>query len=113
MATALFSLTIDLDHGRSVTNDPDNVVRHVDAEVGGIDQRQLFYRDTMGRFDELGTSNGRFIGFFPCSPTSAGSQPCQTGFRNCNLHERSEQPVISQIITGKAPITGYFGQKTF
>lgn len=67
MATDLHILILDLDQGRSVTNDADSVVRRVDAQLGSIGRRRLFYRDTTGRFDELVVRDGRFVGFRPCS----------------------------------------------
>jgi hypothetical protein len=67
VATDLHILIRDRDQGRSVTNDADNVVRRIDDQLGGIGKRRLFYRDTMGRFDELIVRDGRFLGFAPCS----------------------------------------------
>jgi hypothetical protein len=54
----------DLDAGRrSVTNDADNVVADL-HQRGLLKGRRLIYRDSEGRWDELGhDENGRFIGF--------------------------------------------------
>lgn len=60
---------VDRDEGASVTNDADAVVERLQNTLpGGIGRRKVFYRDTMGRFDELAVaSDGHFAGFRPCS----------------------------------------------
>ena len=44
----------------SVTNDAENVVEHLYNHYGN---RQFFYKDTMGEWDELVHTNGKFTGF--------------------------------------------------
>jgi hypothetical protein len=61
-------LILDQDGPRSVTNDAQGVIDRLAAELGGLGLRRIFYRDTMGRFDELKVEQGRFVGFAPCSP---------------------------------------------
>lgn len=61
-------LLLDLDQGRSVTNDAANVIEHLQSTLpGAIGPRRVFYRDTSGRFDELVVKHGVFAGFKPCS----------------------------------------------
>jgi hypothetical protein len=52
----------DLDGSVSVTNDAEAVVRFVNARYPG---HRIFYRDTMGNWDELVHANGIFTGFAP------------------------------------------------
>lgn len=60
---------VDLDGPTSVTNDADTVVAFLHQILPcGLDEKQLFYRDTQGRFDELKVKKGAFDGFAPCSP---------------------------------------------
>ncbi len=54
----------DLDVGMSVTNDAENVVEYLYNRFGN---RRFFYRDTMGRWDELVHEHGKFTGFRPSS----------------------------------------------
>lgn len=52
---------VDLDNGyMSVTNDAENVTAYLYERFGN---RRFIYLDTMGNWDELEHSNGRFIGF--------------------------------------------------
>jgi hypothetical protein len=54
---------VDNDDGHmSITNDAENVVRHVLADYP---DHQIIYRDTTGRWDELLHWNGQFSGFKP------------------------------------------------
>lgn len=49
---------VDLDQGKSVTNDAENVWREVQSNFPG---RRLIYRDTMNRWDEIvGSIDDRF-----------------------------------------------------
>lgn len=60
---------VDLDGPVSVTNNAEAVVAFLHRILpGGLNEKQLFYRDTQGRFDELKVKNGAFDGFAPCSP---------------------------------------------
>ena len=50
---------VDLDNGRSVTNDAERVWSKVQAQHPGY---RLIYRDTLGRWDEITTdSSGRIV----------------------------------------------------
>lgn len=65
----LFILIIDLDNGKTVTNSAEEVIEDLNRSIyGGIGHRQVYYRDTMGRFDQLQTDHGRFTGFAPGTP---------------------------------------------
>lgn len=64
--TDLFIVLIDLDQGKSITNNAHEVIEHLNKTVP-IGPRKVYYRDTMGRFDELKVKDGRFVGFAPCS----------------------------------------------
>ena len=68
LITDTIILIIDNDKGRSVTNDADRVIDELEKQVtGGIGNRSVYYRDTMGRFDELATKDGKFDRFKPCT----------------------------------------------
>ena len=63
-----FILLVDLDHGRTVTNDAHFVLNDLNDTIeGGIGKRRVYYRDTMGRYDELKHENGWFKDFAPCT----------------------------------------------
>lgn len=53
---------VDNDDGRSVTNDAERVVAELVARFGN---RRFFYRDTIGRWDELKHDGRAFVGFAP------------------------------------------------
>lgn len=53
---------VDCDGQMSVTNDAEAVVAYVNAWHPG---KRIIYRDTMGQWDELKHTNGRFDGFAP------------------------------------------------
>lgn len=56
-----FVILIDHDEGASVTNDAENVIRWLDANLdGGLGQRKVYYRDTSGEYDELVHENVNF-----------------------------------------------------
>ena len=55
----------DLDVGKSVTNDAENVVEDLVAAGMLQDGRRLLYYDTMGQLDELIIKDGRFADFAP------------------------------------------------
>lgn len=58
----------DCDTGTSITNNAEAVVASVDQSIpGGLGSRRLFYRDTLGRYDELRVVDGKFAGFAPGS----------------------------------------------
>ena len=64
----MFILLIDLNVGKSITNDACNVVPRLAQKIQ-INGRRVFYRDTSGRFDELRVCHDKyFMGFAPCSP---------------------------------------------
>jgi hypothetical protein len=49
---------------KSVTNDANSVVAFL-TENHRLEQRRLFYRDSMGQIDEIVHENGQFIRFVP------------------------------------------------
>ena len=59
---------IDLDQGRTVTNDADAVVLDVLKTHPG---ERIIYRDTDGNWDELRHDGRRFTGFSPLSAEDA------------------------------------------
>jgi hypothetical protein len=65
LTTDTLILLQDCDQGASVTNDAEAVIQAVSTAVGGIGRRRVYYRDTMGRFDELVVEHERFAGFKP------------------------------------------------
>ncbi|HYD61941.1 MAG TPA: DUF6011 domain-containing protein [Noviherbaspirillum sp.] len=54
---------VDLDNGRSVTNDAENVIADLAAKGIDLDTHLVIYRDTLGVWDQLQVSNLRFAGF--------------------------------------------------
>ncbi len=68
MITDISIVLVDLDEGKSVTNDAPQVIKYLNKNVpGGIGSRQVYHKDTKGRFDQLKVNDGRFDGFAPCS----------------------------------------------
>ncbi len=64
----LFILLIDLDKGKSVTNDARRVVGVLRKIIpGGIGSRKIYYKDSYGRFDQINVKDGKFCGFSPCT----------------------------------------------
>jgi hypothetical protein len=53
---------IDLDEGRSVTNDAEAVIAQL-AEKFDLSKYRVIYRDTRGIWDELEVCDGEFAGF--------------------------------------------------
>jgi len=65
---AMIVLT-DLDIGRSVTNDADNVVICLQRILpSGIGPRHVYYRDAALRYDRLVIEKGQLAGFKACTP---------------------------------------------
>lgn len=60
-------IVVDLDQGRSVTNDAPGVIQDL-AGKGVLSRRRVFYRDTSGEWGELVVAGGRFARFAPLSP---------------------------------------------
>lgn len=54
---------IDHDHGRSVTNDAENVISDLLKSGLNLDAMPVIYRDTAGTWDQLVVENDRFSGF--------------------------------------------------
>jgi hypothetical protein len=54
---------VDLDAGRSVTNDAEAVIRDLVDRGIEVDRMAIIYRDTTGRWDQLRTNGGNFAGF--------------------------------------------------
>jgi hypothetical protein len=53
---------IDLDQGKSVTNDADNVIADLAASFD-LSQYRVIYRDTRGIWDEMLVKDGAFADF--------------------------------------------------
>ncbi len=53
----------------SITNSAAQVIADLSARTGGVGARRVYYRDSIGRFDELCHKNGVFERFAPCSPS--------------------------------------------
>lgn len=58
----IFIVDLNNDAYMSVTNDAENVVAYLYERYGN---RRFIYLDTMGNWDELEHTNGRFTGFRP------------------------------------------------
>lgn len=69
LTTDTLVLLVDLDQGASVTNDADAAVRLVSRAIGGIWRRRVYYRDTLGSFNELVITHECFTGFKPVTPS--------------------------------------------
>ena len=54
---------VDLDRGKSVTNDAENVVKELLRTHSP--EKRFIYRDTTGYWDELCHKDGQFSGFAP------------------------------------------------
>lgn len=54
---------VDLDGGRSVTNDAEAVVAFLVGAGIDFSGKRLAYRDTLGTWDELKVRDNRFAGF--------------------------------------------------
>ncbi len=54
---------------RSVTNSATEVLAELDERLNGLGSRRVFYRDTIGRFDEMLHENGRFVRIAPITVT--------------------------------------------
>lgn len=63
----VFILLVDLDRGRSITNDAPEVIEALAQMVGGIGKRAVYYMDTMGNIDRLLVRDERFDGYQPCT----------------------------------------------
>lgn len=57
----------------SVSESADAVIKDLNTQVGGLGLRRVYYRDSVGRFDELSHSNGVFTGFAACKPSQQES----------------------------------------
>ena len=53
--------------GPSIIKDAASVVKRVHNGVASLDARRLFYKDLMGRFDEICHRAGAFTGVSACS----------------------------------------------
>jgi len=61
----------DLCDGRSVTNDVERVIGDLVERGIDVDRHAIVYRDTMGRWDQILTHNGKFSGFMALCKGSA------------------------------------------
>jgi hypothetical protein len=55
----------DLDRGRSITNDAEQVVATLREHLGDLDRFRIIYRDSEGRWDGIATIRSHFVGFVP------------------------------------------------
>ena len=51
-------------NSRTITNDPHWVIEQLSADYG-LNNRRVFYMDTLGRIDELAHDGGHFTGYKP------------------------------------------------
>ena len=65
LPTAVF--LIDTGKGKSITNDAEHVVRVINDEHAG---KRVFYKDTLGSWDELVHNNGTFLRFAGIAPVT-------------------------------------------
>ncbi len=77
---------MDLNKGRSVTNDAIAVIFHLQNTLpGGIGSRRVYYQDTTGRFDQLLVDkDSRFKDYAPCSESQ------QTNLKNLIKDDRDD-----------------------
>lgn len=75
----------------SLTNSADAVIQDLNSKVGGLGSRRVYYRDSVGRFDELCHSSGVFTGFAACKPSQ------QDAFRNMTQGSHADQSVIGLL----------------
>jgi hypothetical protein len=61
----------DLCDGRSVTNDAERVIDDMVERGTDVDRCVIVYRDTMGRWDQILTRNGKFFRFLALSKSPA------------------------------------------
>lgn len=54
---------MDLDKGKTVTNDIDNVLIDLQRIYGPLGEYKIMYKDTQGIYDGIRHDNGRFLGF--------------------------------------------------
>ena len=63
----------DMDIGKSVTNDADNVIDCLQQIIpGGIGSRAVYYRDSCLRYDRLKVEDDVFAGFQHCTSHQQG-----------------------------------------
>lgn len=57
----------------SLTNSAEAVIHDLASRVGDLRARRVFYRDSVGRFDEIRHTRGRFADFAACTPSQQDS----------------------------------------
>lgn len=57
----------------SVSESAGAVIKDLNTQVGGLGSRRVYYRDSVGRYDELCHSCGVFTGFAACKPSQQES----------------------------------------
>ena len=88
----------------SVSESADAVIQDLNTKVGGLGLRRVYYRDSVGRFDELRHSNGVFTGFAACKPSQQEAFKQMTreaaehtaSVHSCSRQECTHAPVIQQ-----------------
>lgn len=82
----------------SVTNSADAVVNDLNSQVGGLGSRRVYYRDSVGRFDELCHTNGIFASFAACKPSQ------QEAFREMTKDAQDHQSFTTHFGTRAAEL---------
>lgn len=75
----------------SLTNSADAVIQDLNSKVGGLGSRRVYYRDSVGRFDELCHSSGVFTGFAACKPSQ------QEAFRNMTQGPQADHRAVGLL----------------
>ena len=65
VANDMMVIVIDDDEegSPSLTNSADAVIQDLNSKVGGLGSRRVYYRDSVGRFDELCHSSGVSVSY--------------------------------------------------
>lgn len=79
----------------TITNSAEAVIKDLNTRVGGLGSRRVFYRDSVGRFDELCHSNGDFKGFAACKPSQ------QEAFKEMTRGSNTEDCGFSYLNGGR------------
>lgn len=78
-ASADYIALKDDDIGVSMTNDAENVIAWLAYHCQLPEHRRVFYRDTMGRWNEMVHKDGRFVGFKPVDVSTIESYDLPIG----------------------------------
>jgi len=75
----------------SVSESAGAVIKDLNTQVGSLGSRRVYYRDSVGRVDELCHSNGVFTGFAACKPSQ------QESFK-----QMTREPAAEHSVSGHA-----------